>query len=91
MTLFETVMEHQWPLMVAITALYVVNALLRYYRLRQFGGPWATGFTKIRHNINVFTGEAHHWYQKVSEEYGTSDPTSTNLCLTPALTHTLGY
>jgi hypothetical protein len=72
MTLFESVIEHRWPLLAAVTALYVVNSLVQYYRLRQFGGPWGTGFTKIRHNMTVFTGEAHNWYQEVSEKYGTS-------------------
>ncbi|KAH6623362.1 cytochrome P450 [Chaetomium tenue] len=70
MTLVEGVIEYRWALLAAIAALYAVKSLLRYYRLRQFGGPWGTGFTKIPHNINVFTGEAHNWYQKVSEEYG---------------------
>lgn len=71
MAYFECVIEYRWPLLAAITALYVVNSLLQYYRLRQFGGPRGTGFTKIRHNKTVFTGEAHNWYQEVSEKYGT--------------------
>ncbi|KAH6847692.1 cytochrome P450 [Chaetomium sp. MPI-CAGE-AT-0009] len=70
MSFLETLIEHRWPLLATIAALYVVHSLRQYYRLRQFGGPRGTGFSKLPHNINVFTGEAHNWYREVSEKYG---------------------
>ena len=76
MTLLETLIEQKWSLLAAVIAVYAARSFLRYHRLRQFGGPWGTGFSKIPHNINVFTGEAHHWYRGISEQYGTSPVTA---------------
>ncbi|KAK3293022.1 cytochrome P450 [Chaetomium fimeti] len=70
MGLFESLIEQKWPLLATVVALYVVHTLRQYCRLCQFGGPWGTGFSKIPHNYNTFTGEAHEWYRDVSEKYG---------------------
>jgi hypothetical protein len=70
MTLLESLAENKWPLLVSIAALYLVGVLVRYNKLRQFGGPWGAGFSKIQFDINLYTGDAHTWCRGVSEKYG---------------------
>jgi hypothetical protein len=72
MTLLESLAENKWPLLAAILALFLVRMVVRYNRLRHFGGPWGTGFSKIQFDINLYTGDAHTWCRDVSEKYGAS-------------------
>ncbi|KAL2193783.1 cytochrome P450 [Corynascus similis CBS 632.67] len=70
MALLETLIENRWPLLAGIIVLYVVRKLLQYRKVSRFGGPRWTGVTKIPHNMRIFTGDAHQWYQDINEKYG---------------------
>ena len=62
--------ENGWLLVGAFIALYVLEKLQAYYRLRHFKGPISCGFSYLLHTKAVLSLQCEKWYGKMTDQYG---------------------
>ncbi|KAF2817669.1 pisatin demethylase [Mytilinidion resinicola] len=62
--------------------LFVVGRLRQFWRLKQFDGPFSTGFSWLWHSNVVLSGNAHKYYGDVTEKYGTIARVAPNHLIT---------
>ncbi|KAF2449140.1 cytochrome P450 [Karstenula rhodostoma CBS 690.94] len=70
MAFIEKFLQAIWLLPLLLFAVYVGNQTRKYYRLRQFKGPYSTGWCEIPHIYAMVTFRSHLWYQEVTDRYG---------------------
>ncbi|PKS13167.1 hypothetical protein jhhlp_000511 [Lomentospora prolificans] len=64
------VYENKWLWAAAAVALYSVHKARKYYRLRDFGGPFSTGVSEIWHIRALFSWKPHDKYKEACDKYG---------------------
>ena len=62
--------ENGWLIVGAFIALYVLEKLLAYNRLRHFKGPISCGFSDFLHTKAVLSLQCEKWYGKMTDKYG---------------------
>lgn len=75
--------EVSWTLVsvvAALTAVYGINRVLSYYRLRRFRGPWLASFTSFWIVKTTLGGKIHLELARVNEKYGRFSTSSIEMC-----------
>lgn len=62
--------QHKWHLAAFVLTLFTVDRFIKYWRLRQFKGPFSTGFSDLRHSWAIVRLRAYLFYGEVTERYG---------------------
>ena len=65
------VYHNRWLLTGAAVAVYVARTATAYYRLRQFRGPFSTGFSQIWHVGALLSWKPQDKYREACDKYGT--------------------
>ncbi|CAI6100909.1 unnamed protein product [Clonostachys chloroleuca] len=50
--------------------LYIIQACVVYFRLRQVKGPWLTGISGWPHSLAILSERCHEWYEEANQKYG---------------------
>lgn len=60
----------RWIIALGIFFVYAANQIRKYFRLRQFKGPFGTGWSEIPHMKAIIGLHSHLWYKDVTDQYG---------------------
>ncbi|KAF2456270.1 cytochrome P450 [Lineolata rhizophorae] len=63
-------LETRWPLLAAVTALFVAKKIRDNNRLKDFKGPFSTGWSNLYHTGIIWGTESHIRYARLCEQYG---------------------
>lgn len=70
MGLLAQIYENRWLLALATLTFYAVGKIRTYNRLKQFKGPFGTGFSELWHTRAILSLQSHLKYRDVSDKYG---------------------
>lgn len=70
MSLLAHLLAAKWLLLAAAVALYAADKYRKYCRLRDFGGPFSTGWSELWHTRAILTLRSHLAYKDVNDKYG---------------------
>ncbi|KAF2727110.1 benzoate 4-monooxygenase cytochrome-like protein P450 [Polyplosphaeria fusca] len=70
MGLFAQLYQARWPILGAILLLYIASKVRTYMRLRQFKGPFSTGWSEVWHVRAILSLRSHEKYREVTDKYG---------------------
>ena len=62
--------ENRWLIVGGFIALYILQKLLAYNRLRRFKGPISCGFSNFLHTKAVLSLQCEKWYGEMTDKYG---------------------
>ena len=65
--------QHKLGLAAFVLTLFIVDRFIKYWRLRQFKGPFSTGFSDLRLSWAIVSLKAYVFFGEVTEKYG-KDP-----------------
>jgi len=82
MAILDRLFEHSWLILASVAVLYVISKIAAYARLRQFQGPFATGFSDWPHSIAQLSPACHEWYETVTHKYGPIARVAPNVLIT---------
>lgn len=72
MGLFSCMSEQRELLVYALIGLFIINKLVIYFKLRQFGGPRWTGFSDWPHSWAMLQDRCHKLYEQANLKHGRS-------------------
>ncbi|KAF5615015.1 pisatin demethylase [Fusarium sp. NRRL 25303] len=82
MGLFSCMSEQRELLVYALIGLYVINKLVVYFKLRQFGGPRWTGVSDWPHSWAMLQDRCHKLYEQVNLKHGPIARVAPNILIT---------
>ena len=62
--------QHKLHLTAFVFTLFIADRFIKYWRLRQFKGPFSTGFSDLRLSWAILSLKAHLFYAEATEKYG---------------------
>ena len=66
----ELLAESRWLIVGSFIAIYILEKLLAYNRLRHFKGPISCGFSNFLHTKAVLSLQCEKWYGQMTDKYG---------------------
>ena len=66
----DLLVENRWLIVGCFIALYILEKLLTYNRLRHFKGPISCGFSNFLHTKAVLSLQCEKWYGEMADKYG---------------------
>jgi len=66
----DLLVENRWLIVGSFIALYILEKLLAYNRLRHFKGPISCGFSNFLHTKAVLSLQCEKWYGEMTDKYG---------------------
>jgi cytochrome P450 len=70
MSLLAQLYALRWVLLSAVLVVYVADKYRKYNRLRQFDGPFGTGWSEFWHSRVILGLRSHLAYKDVNDKYG---------------------
>ncbi|KAL8326505.1 hypothetical protein RB597_003008 [Gaeumannomyces tritici] len=70
MGLLSAIYHLRWFLGLAFLAVYLVSKVRTYWRLRNFKGPFSTGFSELFHVRLILSHRNHEEYKEILDKYG---------------------
>jgi hypothetical protein len=67
--------QHKLHLATFALTIFIADRFIKYWRLRQFKGPFSTGFSDLWHSWAILSLKAHLFYGEVTEKYGKASRT----------------
>src|SRR5436190_15118817 len=68
--------QHKLGLAAFVLTLFIVDRFIKYWRLRQFKGPFSTGFSDLRLSWAIVSLKAYVFFGEVTEKYGKASKTT---------------